>query len=68
MATKGEHTKQKIIEDATRLFHRKGFGATSVSQRNWRYQGQPLLPLPRQGGAWPCGSGKGSWSVHAFSG
>ena len=31
MATKGEHTKQKIIEDATRLFHRKGFGATSVS-------------------------------------
>lgn len=31
MATKGEITKQKIIEDATRLFHRKGFGATSVN-------------------------------------
>ncbi len=31
MATKGETTKQKIIEDAARLFQRKGFGATSVS-------------------------------------
>lgn len=31
MANKGENTKQRIIEDATRLFHRKGFGATSVN-------------------------------------
>jgi len=31
MATKGEMTKQKIIDDATRVFQRKGFGASSIS-------------------------------------
>jgi TetR/AcrR family transcriptional repressor of nem operon len=31
MATKGELTKQKIIDDAAKIFQRKGFGATSVN-------------------------------------
>lgn len=30
MAAKGESTRQKIVDDAARLFHRNGFGATSV--------------------------------------
>jgi len=31
MATKGEMTKQKIIDDAAKIFKKKGFGATSVN-------------------------------------
>lgn len=31
MATKGEVTRGKIIEDATRIFHRKGFLTTTIS-------------------------------------
>jgi TetR/AcrR family transcriptional repressor of nem operon len=31
MATKGEMTKQKILDDAAKIFQRKGFGATSIN-------------------------------------
>ncbi|MBE0575652.1 MAG: TetR/AcrR family transcriptional regulator [Desulfuromonadales bacterium] len=31
MGTKGEMTRQKIIDDATGIFQRKGFGTTSVN-------------------------------------
>lgn len=31
MATKGELTKERILSEATQLFHEKGFGATSIN-------------------------------------
>jgi len=31
MQTKGELTKERVLEEATRLFHQKGFGATSIN-------------------------------------
>ena len=31
MATKGEITRSKILEEATQVFHRKGFSATTVN-------------------------------------
>ncbi len=31
MQTKGDLTREKVLSQATRLFHQKGFGATSIS-------------------------------------